>query len=469
MKTLIMKFGGLSLGTPAALAQVLSIVLHEHQQNKRLLLVISALDGVTDMLLEAAYLAQVSNPRGYRRIAATLRTRHMALVEQLPLSTDERTSLLADIDRLLFEMLDICQNVANMPSDTLSPVVSDKIASIGERLAARIVAGLLRQNKLRGVAIDSTELIITDQTHGNATPNLERTTARVQEHLVPMLDRQIIPVVTGFIGTTPSGVVTTMGRGGSDYTASILASCIHADEVWIWSDVDGMMSADPREVSSAQTIPNLSYDEVAELSYFGARILHPRMIRPLQEKHIALYVKNVFKPQLVGTRIHDAVEAAPTRLKAVTSIQGISLNVQRSGDITDLVQTVNRVFAETIGSGADVMISAQSSNETFLCFVIPTSAGMEAVDSVRQALHEAFSAQPQLPKWTLKPMSVLTVIGENLDDAPHLLATLLMCLDGVRLFALAQAPSRCSISFVVAAQDGKRALKQLHDAILKSE
>lgn len=469
MRTLIMKFGGSSLGTPAALSQVLSIVLHEQQRTERLLLVISALDGVTDMLLEAAYLAQVSNQRGYRRIAATLRTRHLALVEQLPLGVDERTSLQVDIDRLLFEMLDICQNVSSIPTETLSPAISDKIASIGERLSARIVAGLLRQNTLRGVAIDSTDLIITDNTHGNATPNLARTAERVQEHLAPMLERQIIPVVTGFIGITPSGVITTMGRGGSDYTASILATCVNADEVWIWSDVDGMMSADPREVPEAQTIDALSYDEVAELAYFGARILHPRMIRPLQHKQIPLRVKNVFKPQKVGTLIHNVAQEAPARIKAVTSIQGISLTVPQSGDVTEVIQWANQIFNETIGNVADVMISAQSSNQTFLCFVIPTSAGMEAVDTVKQTMKDHLKAHPEHGNWAVKAMSVVTLIGDLLDESPRLLANLLIQLEGIRVFALSQAPSRCSLSLVVASQDTKNALKRLHEQLLKTE
>ena len=160
MTTLVMKFGGSAVGTVAALTQVLSIILHEVNHRDRLIVVASALDGVTDMLLEAAHLAQVANQRGYRRIAATLRTRHLALAEQLPLGTQERNALNADIDRLLFEMLDECQSVANNPNESLSPEISDRIIGVGEKLSARIIAALLRNNDLRGVAFDGTDVIV---------------------------------------------------------------------------------------------------------------------------------------------------------------------------------------------------------------------------------------------------------------------------------------------------------------------
>jgi aspartate kinase len=308
MNTLIMKFGGNAVGTVTALTQVLSIILHEEKRWDKLIVVVSALDGVTDMLLEAAHLAQLSNQRGYRRIAATLRTRHLALIDQLPLGQNERHALSADIDHLLFEMLDVCQSVANTPTEHLSAQISDRIIQVGERLSARIVAALLRQNHLRGVAMDGTDIIVTDDIFGNATPQLEPTQQRIETHLTPLLERQIIPVVTGFIGGTADGQVTTMGRGGSDYTASVLSICTQAKEVWLWSDVDGMMSTDPREVDNARVIETLTYQEVAEMAHFGARILHPRMIQPLAKAQIPLRIKNIYKTS-IGRYAHRRTSA----------------------------------------------------------------------------------------------------------------------------------------------------------------
>jgi len=209
----------------------LSIVLHESGRRDHLILVVSALDGVTDMLLEAAQLANLGNRRGYRRIVATIRTRHLALVEKLPLGPVEHAALQADVDRLLFDMLDTCQTVSDNPSEILSTQIIDSIIGVGERMAVRIVGALLRQNNLRGVAIDATDLIITDDTFGNAMPDESKSCEMIARHLLPMLSRDIVPVVTGFIGRTADGKPTTLGRGGSDLTASILAVCARAGEL----------------------------------------------------------------------------------------------------------------------------------------------------------------------------------------------------------------------------------------------
>lgn len=469
MDTLIMKFGGSALGTVPALTQVLSIILHEHKRWKRLLLVASALDGVTDMLLEAAHLAQVANQRGYRRISATLRTRHLALVEHLPLGQPERAALQADIDRLLFEMLDDCQTVASTPSDTLSPEISDRIVGVGERLSARIIAALLRQNGLRGVAIDGTDVIITDNVHGNATPLMDITKQRIEKNLLPMLTRDIIPVVAGYIGATVEGKPTTIGRGGSDYTASVLAVTSEADEVWIWSDVDGMMSTDPREIEEARVIPEMSYDEVAELAYFGARILHARMIQPLQQNNIPLRVKNVYKPQFRGTLIHHASPETTQRIKAVTSIPGIGLTANRSGSLSKITQLVDDTLFETTGSRADVTISAQSASRSFLCFIVPTSAGgLETVNATSANIVGKLENLHDSAKWTVHPVSIVTAIGEGLDQMQGLNATILQHLNGIRIVGLAQGPSYCSLSVIVEQSATEEALRRIHDLVLNN-
>ncbi|MBC8100275.1 MAG: aspartate kinase [Armatimonadetes bacterium] len=355
MNTLIMKFGGSTIGTTTALSQVLSIVLYEQTRWDNVLLVVSALDGVTDALIEATHLAQLANRRGYRRITATLRTRHLALIEKLPLGAAERAALQADIDTLLYDMLNICQGIADNTTAPMSPATIDAVIGVGEKVAARIIATLLRQNNVRGVAIDTTDLIVTNEVFGNATPDLALTRARIQQNLLPMLARDIIPVLTGFIAGTQSGKPTTLGRGGSDYTASVLAACIQASEVWIWTDVDGIMSADPREIPQARVIPELAYAEMAELAYFGARVLHARMIIPLRDSRIPLRVKNVYKPQQPGTHIHQQAPAIAT-LKAVTVIQGIALSAERSGSLAGISTLVDDSMFQIMGAHAEVML-----------------------------------------------------------------------------------------------------------------
>lgn len=465
---LVMKFGGSTIGTSEALSQVLSIVLHEQKRWPGVILVASALDGVTDDLLQAAHLAQLANRRGYRRIAALLRTRHMALVEQLPLGNVERTALQADIDKLLFDMLDICQTAADTPSDSLLPQISDSIIGVGERLSARIIAALLRQNGLRGVAIDATDIIITDATYGNASPLMDETKEKIHSHLLPMLSRQIVPVVTGFIGATQAGHHTTLGRGGSDYTASILSVCVDAAEVWVWVDVDGMMSSDPREIPDARVIAELSYNEVAELAYFGARILHTRMIAPLRDKSIRLRIKNVFKPQGSGTLIHNTPTAEGAQLKAVTMIQALTLTAEHSGSLSRITSLIDHTLFSMIGSHADVMISAQSSSRSLLCFIIPTTAGSEAVDVVQDTLQTALASSLDSTDWKVEPAGVVTIIGVQLDQSPQMIGQMMGALRGVRLLAVAQGPSHCSFSMVLTRRDAEIALRQIHNLIVKN-
>jgi len=467
MGTLTMKFGGSSIGTVAALTQVLSIVLHERKHWDNLILVTSALDGVTDMLLEAAHLAQVSNHRGYRRIAATLRTRHLSLIEQLPLGNVERSTLQADVDRLLFDMLALCQDVAEHPTDLLSPQITDMIVGVGERLSARIIAALLRQNDLKGVAIDATDIIITDNVHGNATPDMQQTRARIEQHITPMLARQIIPVITGFIASTMEGKPTTLGRGGSDYSASIISICTDTDEVWVWSNVDGMMSTDPRENPEAQVIEELSYREVAELAYFGARILHSRMIQPLQQRKIPLRIKNVFKPQQSGTIIHEVKSPRLHEIKAVTSIHGIALTAQRSGTASSVIDLVNEVLFNIAGTRVDVMIASQGSSSTFLCFIIPTNVGIEAVDAVRSRIERELNQFTDSIEWDVSLVSVITAIGEQIYAYPSVAANILQLLDGLHILDIAQGPSHCSLSIIVKPSAADQVLQGIHSLIQK--
>jgi aspartate kinase len=366
-------------------------------------------------------------------------------------------------------MLDICQTLADTPSDTVKADTIDAIVGVGERLATRIIAALLRQNNLRGVAIDSTDLIVTNDIFGSAVPDMALTRERITRNLLPMLDRRIIPVVTGFIGATTSGKPTTLGRGGSDYSASILAVSADADEVWIWADVDGMMSTDPREIGEARVIPKLSYDEVAELAYFGARILHARMIAPLRQRSIPLKIKNVFKPQQAGTLVYDLPRNQPAALKAVTAIQGIGLTANHSGSLAKIAAMVDETLFTTVGTHAEVMISSQSSSYSFVCFVIPIFAGHDAVQATLTTLDTQLAEEPETQTWSARPVSIITAVGAGLDLVSPITARIFQTLDGVRILALSQGPAQCSLSIVVELVDAETTLRRIHDLILNSD
>ncbi len=468
MSTLTMKFGGSAVGTLNGMLQVLHVVQEEFRRRERLLLVVSALEGVTDALLEAAFYAQRSDRRGYRRIVANMRTRHMALTNELPLGAVERGALQADLDRLLFDVLDLCQQIADSTADTQKIDHLDSVVSVGERLAARIIASLLRENDIRGVAIDATHLIVTDAVFGHATPDMALTQQKIAENLLPMLDRHIVPVITGFIGTTADGRITTLGRGGSDYTAAIVGICANTDEVWMWGNVDGMMTTDPQQIKIARTIPELGYDEVAELAYFGAHILHARTIPPLRERNIPIRVANIHKPTIPGTRIHNIVTPAMPTIKAVTTIQGIGLFANRSGSLAEISQLVDNTLMDTIGNHAEVMISAQSSAQTFVCFVIPTSAGSDASQTVQTALINDLQKHPNMPPWDIHPVSIITAISAAFATHLELVAEILTVLSGIPILAIAQGASRCSVSIVTLPDDAHLALERIHSLVIQT-
>lgn len=457
-----MKFGGTSVGTTDTLTQVISIILQENERWDQLIVVASALEGVTDALIEAAHLANMSNRRGYRRIIATIRTRHLALVEKLPLRPEERNALQADIDQLLFDMLDVCQALSDAPAEGVAMADKvDAVIGVGERLAAQIIASMLREKGLRGVAIDATQLIVTDDTFGNAKPDFAATQARVQRDLIPMTTRDIIPVVTGFIGGTEDGRPTTLGRGGSDFTASILGICTASDEVWMWTDVDGMMSADPRSVDETMVIPELSYAEAAEMAYFGARVLHARMVIPLQEHGIPLHIKNVYKPQQAGTLIVDSTAVAD-RIKAITAIHGIGLSSHRSGSLSAIIALVNTTMAASIGTEADVMMTSQSPQETLVSFVIPTTAGPDAPHTAQRALQSALGEFYEEPEWSVLPVAIVSAIGEGIATQAALAGSALSALNGIPILALSQGASGTSLSIVITPQHADEAVNRLH-------
>jgi len=242
--------------------------------------------------------------------------------------------------------------------------------------------------------------------------------------------------------------------------------CVGADEMWIWTDVDGMMTADPHEISAAQTIPALSYDDVADLAYFGARILHARMIDPLYEHLIPLRVRNVFKPQQPGTLIQKRDPNLSIGLKAVTSIQGLGLAAQYSGSLASVAALVDQTLLAMTGSHADVMISSQSSSHSFVCFVVPTSAGQDAPHNLQFAVEAELSESFGDSIWSVRAVSIITVIGTQVDVHHQYTAQILSSLGDIRLLALSHGPTGNTLSLVTETEYAQDALARIHEVIL---
>jgi aspartate kinase len=316
--------------------------------------------------------------------------------------------------------------------------------------------------------VDATELIVTDDTFQNAAPLMDATRARISARLTPMLDEGTIPIVTGFFGATEEGVTTTLGRGGSDYSAAIVGTCLDADEVWTWTDVDGVMTADPRIVPDAQVIPVLSYGEVGELAYFGAKVLHPRTIRPVVERGIPLWVKNTFNPTYPGTRIVGESENALGTVKAVTAIKGLSMVAVEGRGMMGVPGIAARTFAAVASQGASVLMISQASSEQSICFVIPTETVEPVIHAIEQEMALELTRRDVDRVWSLDNVVIVTAVGAGMRGTPGVSARIFGALgqSGINVIAIAQGSSECSISLVVAADAAADAVRQIHQVII---
>jgi aspartokinase/homoserine dehydrogenase 1 len=299
----IMKFGGTSVGDASAIQKVVEIIRGASSDGD-LVVVVSAMSGVTNRLIEAATQAEAGNRQSVEMILEQLRKRHDAVVSALINSVPARTQVNRYMEQIFREGERLCQGTALLRELTLR--ARDSISSLGERLSAPLIAAALTECGVASEAIEATELIQTDSCHGSADPRMNVTGERCKARLRPLLQQSVVPVVTGFIGATAEGVLTTLGRGGSDYSATIVGAALDADEVIIWTDVDGLMTADPRLVPDASTIAEISYREAEEMARLGAKVLHPKTLRPMTQSGIPLWIRNTFAPELAGTKITPA-------------------------------------------------------------------------------------------------------------------------------------------------------------------
>jgi len=466
MSTLTMKFGGTSVGSAEAIGQAVDIVQKYAQQWERLAVVVSAMSGVTNALIKSAQAAASGDDQTYRAVVAELRTRHQSVVDELLTQDSERVRLLATVDKYVDELATFCYSIHILGEVT--PRAMDAVTSLGERINARIVAAVLRQRGVRSEAVDATELIVTDNKFQNGAPLMEKTRARVTERLAPLLDGGIIPVVTGFIGATEEGVTTTLGRGGSDYTAAILGDCLDADEIWTWTDVDGVMTADPRMVPDARVIPALSYSEVSELAYFGAKVLHPKTILPTVQRGIPLWVKNTFNPTCPGTCIVRESELTDGKIKAVTAIKGLSMVTVEGRGMMGVPGIAARTFSAVASQGASVLMISQASSEQSICFVIPMETAAPVLRAIEQEMALELARGDVDRVWSLDDVVIVTPVGAGMRSTPGVAARIFGALGqgNVNIIAIAQGSSECSISLVVAADGAADAVQQIHKEVI---
>ncbi len=465
--TLVMKFGGTSVGSAEAMQQTARLILDNRERFGDVVVVASAMGTkpvkVTDLLLNGAHTALAGDDQTYRQTADSLREVHGQAIHELA-AIDEVVDLIAENRAFVERYEDLCAAV-NVLGE-LSPRALDSIGGMGEQMSVRVLAAYLRALGHDAVAIDATALIETDSHFQNATPDLEQTKVKCEAVLRPILERGGIPVVTGFISADSNGITTTLGRGGSDYSGSILGYALEANEVWIWTDVDGVMSADPRIVPNAQSIPELTYREVSELAYYGAKVLHPKTMRPVIEHNVPLRIKNTFNPAHPGTVIVKERKVSGS-IKAVTAIKDVRLLTVEGKGMLGVVGVAARVFKAVADERVSVLLISQASSEQSICFAVPAGHSDDIIESIEEEFVEEIKARDIDRVRVQRPVSIVTVVGAGMAGTSGVAGRVFSALSTVNIIAIAQGSSECSISLVVNEVDTQKAVTFLHDLIVE--
>ncbi len=457
----VMKFGGTSVGDAACIARVAQI-LRDASRKDAVVAVVSAMSGVTNRLIEAAARSEAGDREQVDIIFAALRQQHETALHALIQDPERRKQVAARLGKIFSEGERLYQGTALLREVT--PRALDAISSLGERLSAPLVAGALGEIGARSEAVEATELIVTDSYHGGADPLMNRTRERSEARLLPILEQGVVPVVTGFIGATEDGVLTTLGRGGSDYSATILGAALSADEIIIWTDVDGVLTADPRLVPDARTIPEISYREATELAYFGAKVLHPKTLRAVEQAGIPVWIRNSFAPERTGTKITPKGRSNGGGVKALTAIRDVALITVGGPGIVGVPDVVGRTFSTTAQVRANVLLISQSSSQNDICFIVAASDAKRTVEALRDEFAQDV-AHEKVEHITLDPnIAIVAVVGENMRGTPGVAGRTFIALgrESVNIIAIAQGSSESNISFVVAEKDMKVALAATH-------
>jgi bifunctional aspartokinase / homoserine dehydrogenase 1 len=457
----VMKFGGTSVGNAECIARAAKIIAEAARQG-RCVAVVSAMSGVTNRLIEAAKTAQAGNGAGATEAMEELRAQHAAALGSLVRCEGEQTGVRKKLDAVLAEGRRFCEGTALLRE--LSPRTMDAISSLGERLSAPLVSAALKELGVQSEAVEATELIVTDDFHGGAEPLMEQTRRKSQGRILPLLEKGIVPVVTGFLGATLEGELTTLGRGGSDYSATILGAALDADEVIIWTDVNGVLTADPRLVSEAQTIPEISYREAAELAYFGAKVLHPKTLRPVVQAGIPVWIRNSFAPERSGTKITPQGESMGRGVKALTAIRDVTLISVGGPGIVGLPDVVGRTFSTTAEVHANVLLISQSSSQNDICFGVSSADAERTVEALRKEFAQDLDHHKVEHIRVDPQIAIVAVVGQNMCGTPGIAGKTFNAMgrEGVNLIAIAQGSSETNISFVIEEQFVVPALQSLH-------
>ncbi|NLF77896.1 MAG: aspartate kinase [Chloroflexi bacterium] len=466
MARITMKFGGTSVGSAEAISHAANIVRAAYNDDHQVLVVSSAMGGVTDLLIEGARTAAAGDAARYQVIGGQLREKHETAIRTLITSDVERIAVFDEVDGLLDEFEKLCYGIYVLRDAT--PKAMAKVSSLGERMCVPIISAVLRQRGVPSTTVCASYLIVTDDQYENAGVYFDETEAIVREKLLPMVTGGMVPVVTGFVGATRDGVITTLGRSGSDYSAALLGAYVGSDEVWIWTDVDGVMTADPRLVPDARVIPVLSYGEVGEMAYFGAKVLHAKTVQPLIERGIPIWVKNTFNPTFPGTLITNQVKASPGTVKAVTVIRDVSLVTVAGRGMIGVPGIAARTFSAVAAQKASVLMISQSSSEQSICFAVPESTSAQVVKAIQAEMANELARRDIERVWADDNIEIIAVVGAGMLTQSGVAARVFGALGEARIniLAIAQGASDYCVSMIVDTASSVEAVRQIHKLVV---
>ena len=450
-RRVVMKFGGTSVRDADALDRLCHIV---RSDTRRRLVVVSALSGVTDQLVDLANRATAGESESLTKTIEALRTRHIDLATARA-AGEERDALVCAIDAACDELRALVHAVAVLRE--LSPRSADAITGLGETMSSRLVVAALGAAGVSAQWIDAKDFLVTDGTHGRAQPDISATTARARDTLVPLLDGGTTVVMGGFVGATSAGVGTTLGRGGSDYSAAIFGAILDVDEIQIWTDVDGMLTADPRIVPGAQLVPALTFGEASELAYFGAKVLHPATIQPAVAKGIPVRIVNARRPDGRGTSIHAQPKGAGSAIAAIASKDGLTVIEIASARMLMAHGFLRRLFE--VFDRFETAVDVVTTSEVNVSVTIDDPTHIAALVAELSTFAEVS---------TEANMALLCVVGERLHDDPGLFAQTVGALGNITCRMVSESASRRNLTFVLHERELPLAMTRLHDHFFAS-
>jgi len=459
----VLKFGGSSVANAENINKIASILQNKLKEEK-LVVVVSALGGITDALINSVQLASKGDEL-YRTELQKIELRHLELVKQL-IPVAHQSRVLSMVKQHCNEIEDICNGVFLLQE--LTPRIKDRIMSYGELLSSQIISATFNYGGHKNKWVDSRKIIITNSHYEHAVVDFELTDKKIADYFSATEDSFFI--VPGFIASDKNGITTTLGRGGSDYTASIIAAALNAESLEIWTDVSGMMTADPRLVSNAKIIPHVLYREAMELSHFGAKVVYPPTIQPVMRKNIPVWIKSTFALEHPGTLIENTSVKNGGHVRGISSISKIALLSLEGSGMAGIPGFSKRLFETLANEQINVILITQSSSEHSICVGIEESAA----DDAKRAVDEAFDFEIERlkvePLVVERGLAIIAVVGDKMKSHPGISGRMFSALgkNGVNVRAISQGSSERNISAVISSSDVKKAVNVLHEEFFET-